>query len=216
MTEHLLPFAALLLAAIAAGSVGSLVVVRRRTYVAGAISHSMLAGIGLSAVLENKCGIAAVSPFGGSVLAALAVAFVLAGITRKNGARTDAALSGVWAGGFAIGMILLKWATGEMVDLEEYLLGSVAEVSAARVAQMAVFTAGIFGVGVCGFNKLLAVAFDGELAQLRGVDMRLWECIFYVVTALTVAMLAYTVGIRLAIAFLAIPAVAAARVARRL
>ncbi len=212
----ILPVLALFLASVASGAVGPLVVARRATYMAGAVSHSMLAGIGLSIALEAKCGISFLSPFAGSILVAVAAALILSHVSRKAGSRADAALSGVWSGGFAIGMLLMAWSTGDIVELEEYLLGSVMEVEGARLLQFAALVPAVVFAVWLGYNKLLACAFDRELAGLRGVNVRVWEVVFNVLTALTVAMLAYTVGILLAIAFLAIPAVAAGRLTGRL
>lgn len=211
-----LPVIAIFMASVASGAVGPLVVARRATYMAGAVSHSMLAGIGLSIAFEAKFNFHLISPFAGSILVAIAAALVFSHLSRKEGSRSDAVLSGVWSGGFAIGMLLMVWATGDVVELEEYLLGSVREVEAARLVQFATLVPAVAFAVWLGYNKLLACAFDRELAAIRGVNVRVWEIVFNVLTALTVAMLAYTVGILLAIAFLAIPAVAAGRITGRL
>ncbi|HQQ90878.1 MAG TPA: metal ABC transporter permease, partial [Kiritimatiellia bacterium] len=58
--------AAALLAAVAAGVTGSLVVVRRSTYLAGAVSHSVLAGLGLARLLERRFGIGWLPPMAGA------------------------------------------------------------------------------------------------------------------------------------------------------
>ena len=216
MSEWICPIAALLFASVASGVVGSLVVARRSTYMAGAVSHSMLAGIGLSIALEAKLHISWLTPFGGSILVAIVAALILSRISEKAGSRSDAALSGVWAGGFAIGMLLMVWSTGDAVELEEYLLGSVRDVSPGRLVEFALLVMAVALSVWIGYNKLLACAFDRDLAAMRGVNVRLWEIVFHVLTALTIAMLAYTVGILLAIAFLALPAVAAGRLTWRL
>ena len=56
---------------IAFGIVGTWVVTRRLSSLAGAISHSVLGGIGLAAYLRNACGINWITPILGAMAAAV-------------------------------------------------------------------------------------------------------------------------------------------------
>ena len=64
---------------IAFGIVGTWVVTRRLSSLAGAISHSVLGGIGLAAYLRNACGINWITP----ILGAMAAAVISAAINLK-------------------------------------------------------------------------------------------------------------------------------------
>ena len=98
--------AACLLAAVAAGVVGSLVVVRRTTYTAAAVSHCVLAGLGLARLLQRRFDVAWFTPMLGAVATAVAVALILAGDERAaSGARR--VLSVLWSVGMALGITLL-------------------------------------------------------------------------------------------------------------
>ena len=65
------------------------------------------------------------------------------------------------------------------------------------------------------FNQLLAVSFDGEFAELRGIPVRFVNLITLLLTALTIVFLVHVVGILLVIALLALPAAAAGQFAVR-
>ncbi|MDD2348628.1 MAG: metal ABC transporter permease, partial [Kiritimatiellae bacterium] len=80
---------AALLAAVAAGVTGSLVVVRRSTYLAGAVSHSVLAGLGAARLLERRFGIGWLPPMAGATLAAVAAVLLLVWLTRRGRHRSD-------------------------------------------------------------------------------------------------------------------------------
>lgn len=207
---------ALLLAAVAAGAVGSLVVVRRASYVAGAVSHCVLAGLGLSLLLSRRWDLHFLPPMAGALLVAVAVALVLARLSGRRGARADAALSAIWTGGIALGVLFVSLTPGYQTDLMSYLFGSVLYVSPAELVTMAVLDLVILAAVVLCYNRFLAVAFDAELAALRGVNVRAYEYAFYLLTALTVVLLVSVVGVVLAVALLALPASAAGRFTRRL
>ena len=204
------------LAAIAAGLTGSLVVVRRSTYLAGAVSHSILAGLGLARLLQRRFGFDALTPMMGAVLTAVAVALLLAWLTARGRHRSDTVLSAVWTGGMALGVSFVAATPGYQDDLMSYLFGSLLLVSGPDLVWMAIADAVILGVMIACYNRFLAIAFNEELARLRGVRTAVYEVVFYVLTALTVVLLVRVAGIVLAVALLTLPAAAAGLVTRRL
>lgn len=207
---------AALLAAVAAGVTGSLVVVRRSTYLAGAVSHSVLAGLGLARLLQRRFGVGWLTPMGGALLVAVAVALLLARLSARGRHRSDTVLSAVWTGGTALGVSFVAATPGYQDDLMSYLFGSILLVTAEDLWWMAGLDVLVLGVVALCYNRFLAVAFDEQLARLRGVNTGLYETVYYVLTALTVVLLVRVTGIVLAVALLTLPAAAAGLVTRRL
>jgi zinc transport system permease protein len=72
----------------------------------------------------------------------------------------------------------------------------------------------ILGLGF--YPKLLAVCFDEEFAELRGVRVKLHYLLLLCLIALTVVLLVRVAGILLVIALLTLPAATAGHFARRL
>ncbi len=208
--------AAALLAAVAAGVTGSLVVVRRSTYLAGAVSHSVLAGLGLARLLERRFGIVWLPPMAGAVLAAVAAAVLLAWLTLRGRHRSDTVLSAVWTGGMALGVSFVAATPGYQDDLMSYLFGSILLISGADLLWMLAADLVLLGVMIVCYNRFLAIAFNAELARVRGVSTARYEVIYYVLTALTVVLLVRVAGIVLAVALLTLPAAAAGLLTRRL
>jgi zinc transport system permease protein len=208
--------AAAVLASVAAGVTGSLVVVRRSTYLAGAVSHSILAGLGLARLLQRRFGFEGLTPMGGAVLVAIGVALLLARLTTRGKHRPDTVLSAVWTGGMALGVSFVAATPGYQDDLMSYLFGSILLVSGGDLVWMAVMDVLIVGVMALCYNRFLAIAFDEELARLRGVNTAAYETVYHVLTALTVVLLVRVAGIVLAIALLTLPAASAGLVTRRL
>lgn len=203
-------------AAVACGVVGSITLVRRSTYVAGAVSHSVLAGFGIAQHLAVVHGFAWSTPTAGALLAAIAVAlFVSRMQTGKTGVN-DAALSAVWVVGMAIGMAFLNATPGYQGDLMNYLFGSILLVSAADVYTMLALDAAIITAVVLCWRGILSVCFNSELAVARGVMVCFFETVIALITALAVVLLARVVGIVLVIALLTLPSVAARQFVRRM
>lgn len=207
---------AVLLASVAAGVVGSLVVVRRSTYLAGAVSHSILAGLGLARLLQRRFGFDGLTPMTGAVLVAVGVALLTARLSARGKQRSDTVLSAVWTGGMALGVSFVAATPGYQDDLMSYLFGSILLVSGTDLAWMAAMNVLILGVMALCYNRFLAIAFNEELARLRGVNTAVYEVAYHVLTALTVVLLVRVAGIVLAIALLTLPAAAAGLLTRRL
>lgn len=204
------------LIAVAAGSVGSLVVVRRSTYLAGAVSHSVLAGLGLARFLQRGLGFSGLSPMGGAILVAIGVAVILTYLTRQDKHRSDTVLSAIWTGGTALGVSFISATPGYQDDLMSYLFGSILLITQTDLLWMVLMDGAIVATILICYNRFLAIAFNEELARLRGVPTLRYELIYHVLTALTVVLLVRMTGIVLAIALLTLPAATAGKLVTRL
>ncbi len=201
--------AAGLLASVASGVVGSYVVARRTTYVAGAISHCVLGGMGLARYLERVHGWTAATPMRGAVVAAVVAALVVGVVTLRGRQRADTVLSAVWAVGMALGVSFMVATPGYHEDLMSYLFGNILMVAGADLRLMIGLNVAVLILAALGHHALVAIGFNERLARLRGVRVELYELLFLVVTALTVVLLVKVVGIILAIALLTLPAATA-------
>ena len=150
------------------------------------------------------------------MLAAVAVALLLAWLTTRGKHRPDTVLSAVWTGGMALGVSFVAATPGYQDALMSYLFGSILLVSGPDLAWMALADAVILAVMVTCYNRFLAIAFNEELARLRGVRTAAYEVVYHVLTALTVVLLVRVAGIVLAVALLTLPAAAAGLLTRRL
>lgn len=209
--------AAALLASVLCGTVGTLAVVRRSTYVAGAVSHAVLAGIGFARYAAHAWGWGWLTPTGGAFAAAALAAAILSGASRQGGmARPDTVLSLLWTVGMAAGLAFMSAVPGYQEDLMGYLFGNILLVTPGDLAWMAALSAVAVGSTALLWRHVLAVAFQRDLARVRGVPTRAVDLLLALLEAFSVVLLARIVGVVLVIALLAIPAATAGLVARRL
>ena len=186
------------LISIAAGIIGSLVVVNKITFLTGGIAHSSYGGIGLAIYM----GIPVL--FGATVFAVL-TAILIAIITLKNRTRIDAIIGMMWASGMAIGIIFVDLTPGYNVDLMSYLFGSIIAVSREDLIYMSVLDVFIISIVVFFYKQILAVSYDSEFASLRGINVKFFYTLILILAALCVVAAIKAVGLILVIALLTIP-----------
>jgi len=203
------------LASVACGIVGTYVVVRRISYIAGGIAHSVLGGIGAAVYLERVHGIVWLDPTVGALIAALLSAVVIGVVSLRARERIDTAIGTVWAIGMASGILFLSKTPGYGEDLMSYLFGNILMVRTSDLWLIALLDAVILASALLFYNQFLAVCFDEEYARVRGVDVRFYHLLLLLLTALTVVLLVSIVGVVMVIALLTIPAAVAGHFAGR-
>jgi zinc transport system permease protein len=198
-----------ILISIAAGIIGSLVVVNKITFLTGGIAHSSYGGIGLAIYL----GIPVL--FGATIFAVL-TAIIIAIITLKNRTRIDAIIGIMWASGMAIGIIFVDLTPGYNVDLMSYLFGSIIAVSNEDLIFMSLLDFFIIFIILFFYKQILAVSYDSEFASLRGINVKFFYTLILILAALCVVAAIKAVGLILVIALLTIPTYLAETFANKL
>ncbi len=197
------------MASIACGVIGSYVVTRRITYVAGAISHFVLGGMGCARYLNVVHGWSFLNPLEGAVVSALLAAVIIGLVSLKAKEREDTVIGALWAIGMAVGIIFIAQTPGYNQDLMSYLFGNILMVSPADIYLIGALDGLVLVIGLVFYNQLLAVCFDEEFARLRGINVELFYLLLLCLTALTVVILVNVVGIILVIALITLPAAVA-------
>ena len=99
------------LASIACGVVGSYVVTRRITAIAGSLAHMVLGGMGAAYWLRATQGWDWLHPLHGAVVAALLGAVIIGAVRNTGKEREDTVISALWAVVMALFVILLLQTT---------------------------------------------------------------------------------------------------------
>lgn len=202
-----------LLAGVACGVVGTYVVVRRISYIASAIAHSVLAGLGAARYLQVVHGWSYCTPLLGAVTAAILSALIIGWAASRTEEREDTIIGAVWSVGMAVGLLFIYSTPGYNENLMSYLFGNILLVSKTDLW----ITLGLDGVvlvtaGLC-YNQLQAICFDEEFARLRNVPVRTYYNVLLLLTAITVVLLSMVVGLVMVIALITLPAAIAGRFA---
>ncbi len=191
--------AAGLLASVAGGIIGTYVMVRRMVSISGGLSHAAFGGVGLGYFFGFNPMMGAL---GFGLLSGLGVGFAY----RRLGSGLDTLIAMVWAVGMALGMVFIAMTPGYAPDLTSYLFGSLVLVSKEYLYLIAGVDVVILLAVALLFDRLRAIAFDEEFAQVVGEPVEGLFLTLMALIALTVVSLIRVVGVILVIALLSLPA----------
>lgn len=204
-----------IIASVSFGVVGSYVVAKRITYIAGAIAHCALGGIGLALYGQRVLGWKWCDPMLGALIVAVGAALIIGIISLRRSEREDTVIGALWAAGMAIGILAIKKIPG-YVQLGSWLFGDMTIVTRQDVWLVAVLGLVVVGICVLFHNRFVAVCFDEEFARVRGVRVDFYYLLLLCLTAVTIVLLVRVVGIIMVIAMVTLPAAVASQFAKHL
>ena len=187
-----------LLASVICGVIGTLVVVNRIVFLSGGIAHAAYGGIGLAFFMGWPYML-------GTLGFALLAAFVMTAVMLKARHRADTMIGVIWAVGMAVGVVLMDITPGYNVDLMSYLFGSILTVPKSDLYQMAGLCLIVLLAVFYYYHDFLAMSYDAEFAELRGVPVKILHFLLIGMIAVSVVMIIRVVGLILVIALLTIP-----------
>lgn len=155
---------------------------------------------------------------GNPILGAIVGSVVVAGAIGTLGARSrerDSAIGVILAFGLGLGVLLLGYYQGFATEATNILFGYIYGVSTSQLLLLLVIVAIVLAVTAVIFRPLLFASVDPELAEARGVPVRLLGLVFLVLLAVTVTEAAQIVGTLLVLSLTITPAAAAQRLAAR-
>lgn len=229
----LVPLLAAMLACLACGLIGNLLLLSRQSLLGDAVSHAVLPGVVLAFLLTGSRE--AGPMMAGAVLAAFAAAILVGLIVRAARLPPQAAMGIVFTGFFALGVVLLEAGVGRRVhlDLDHVLLGqlealiwpaaqgweSVLDPAALAALPPALpLIAAVAAVVVllllALWKELRLLVFDPDFAAVAGFAPRGLSVLLLAVLAMACVAAFWAVGVVLTIAALVVPPTVARLLAR--
>lgn len=190
-------FAAATVVAIVAGCVGYFLVLRGQTFAGHALAHVGFTGA-TGAVLVG------IAPLWGLVAMTVA-AGVLMGFMSEKLAQRDVAIGIVLAFSLALGLLFLHFFTSFATHATALLFGNVLGVDVPTVGILVVLGAICLVTLAIMSRPLLFASLQPELAEAKGVSLRLYSVVFLAVVALATAECAQIVGVLLVFALMVGP-----------
>lgn len=200
--------------AIAAGLLGSFVVVRRVALVGDTLSHCILPGVVLGFIACYYLGLDR-NPwviFGCASAVGVAGIGVVNLIQRTTRIKADTALGVVLAGFFGIGLAMvsgLREHYDARASIESFIFGRIATINEQDVIAMLIVTAVMFVLIFTVLRPLLVVSFDKGFALSLGYPVKLLDFIFYAMLTLTIVVSMQAMGVIMVSAMLITPAASA-------
>jgi manganese/zinc/iron transport system permease protein len=205
-----------MLLGLAAGTIGSFMLLRKRALMGDALSHATLPGIGLAFIIATNLGINAKSLpvlLAGAVVTGVLGVLCIVAIRNLTRIKEDAALGIVlsvfFGGGVAVLGVVQKMRTGSAAGLESFIYGKTASMLSSDAWLIGLAAAVVAIACALLYKEFTLLCFDGQYAKTEGWPVTLLDLVMMaMVVAVTVIGL-QAVGLILIVALLIIPPAAA-------
>ncbi len=194
--------------AVVAGIVGFFLVMRGQTFAGHALSHVGFAGA-TGAVLIGA------TPFSGLIALTLAAGLAM-GLLGERVSGRDVAIGMVLSLSLGLGLLFLHFYTAFAAQATSLLFGNVFSVDRSTVSTLAALGVVCLAALALMARPLLFATLQPDLAEARGVSLRLVSVLFMAIVAVAVAEAAQIVGVLLVFTLMVGPAAAAQRLTTRL
>ena len=187
------------------GFLGTFVILRRQALLTDALSHSLLPGLAVAAILVG------LSPGGlllGGLLAALLVALGGQLIARNSRLKDETAVAALYIIAFALGILLLRYARVK-VDLVHFLFGNILGVGDGDLLISYGAALLTFGILVPLQRPVLLTLFDTSVARASGIRTGWIEAGLLALIVLALVASLQAVGVLLSLGLLILPAATA-------
>lgn len=201
---------------LAAGLVGTFLLLRRRALMGDALSHAMLPGVGLAFIVGEGLGWSGKSSVlllaGAATSGIIGLGCVLF-IRHWTRLKEDAALGIVLSVFFGLGIAVLgviqKMQSGSAAGLESYIYGKTASMVAGDAWLIGGAALVTVAAGLALFKEFAILCFDSDFAQAQGRPALALDIALMTLVCLVTVIGLQAVGLILMIALLVIPPAAA-------
>jgi ABC-type Mn2+/Zn2+ transport system permease subunit len=199
---------AALLVGIVCAVMGTFVVLKGLAFIGDAVSHAALPGLAIAFILG-------VPVYLGGAVAAVGTAIAIGAVARRGGLRFDTAVGVLFAGTFALGVLLFSTIKSYTIDLFSYLVGNVLGITAADLATLTALGAIVLVIVLVLRKELLYATFDPAGAAAAGLPVPALEYLLLALLGVTIVVSIQAVGIVMVVAMLVTPAATAQLLAVR-
>jgi zinc/manganese transport system permease protein len=192
---------------VVAGAIGVFVVARGLSFAVHAISELGFTGAAAALVLG-------LDPVVGMFAGSLLVGGALGGLSLR-GSERDSSIGAVLAFGLGLGVFFLSLYQGYATEATNLLFGSIVGVSEGQLVSLVVVGVLVLACLAAIYRPLLFASVDPEVAEARGVPVRVLSVVIFLLLALATAEAIQVVGVLLVLTLVITPAATAQRLTAR-
>jgi manganese/iron transport system permease protein len=181
---------------------GTFVVLKGLAFIGDAVSHAAFPGLVIAYMLGLPLYL-------GGAVAAVGTSLAIGLVARRGRLRFDTAVGVLFAGTFALGVLLFSTIKGYVADLLGYLLGNVLGIGIGDLVQVAVLGAIVLIIVLAIRKELLFATFDPLGAAASGLPVARLEYLLLALLGVTIVVSIQAVGIIMVVAMLVTPAATA-------
>ena len=193
--------------------IGCFIVLKKTSFLADALAHSMLAGVVVGYLLmkitygrDAHAGAMLI----GSIISGLITVAMIGFVSRMSRVKEDAVIGIMYTGIFAFGGVLVSLFSEYVhIDLLHFIVGQLLGVSDEKLWMMAIVAVVVLVFIVLMFRSLQLVTFDRVMAASLGMNVILLDYMLTTCTAMVVVTGVQVVGVIQVVGLLIAPAATA-------
>lgn len=201
-------FAASGMVAVVAGIVGFFLVLRQQSFAGHALSHVGFTG-------ATGAALFGIAPLWGLLGFTLAAGMAMGALGEKLSGR-DVAIGMILSLSLGFGLLFLHFFTAYATQVSALLFGNVLGVSTSMLSILAILSFFCLAALALIMRPLIFATLQPELAQAKGLSLRLVSVLFLALVALAVVACTQIVGVLLVFTLMVGPAAAAQNLTTRL
>ena len=193
---------AAILVGIVCAVMGTFVVLKGLAFIGDAVSHAAFPGLVIAFMLGLPLYL-------GGAVASIGTALAIGFVSRRGRLRFDTTVGVLFAGTFALGILLFSTIKNYVADLLGYLLGNVLGIGIGDLVQVAILGAVVLVIVIAIRKELLYATFDPLGAAASGLPVAALEYLLLALLGVTIVVSIQAVGIVMVVAMLVTPAATA-------
>jgi len=181
--------------------IGTYIFSRKMVFLAGGIAHAIFLGIGIGYYFS-------INPLITAAISGIILAVLIQYLVDIN-VNVDTAISIIWAGGMACGILFIYLKPGYAPDVKSYLFGNILLVSYKDIFMIGAVTFLTLLIFKLLFKEILYISFDEKFAKTRNLPVNTINYFMMCLTSLTIVIFIKITGVILVISLLTLPQLSA-------
>ncbi|MDR2357224.1 MAG: metal ABC transporter permease [Oscillospiraceae bacterium] len=177
--------------------IGVVVVLKRLSMIGDTLSHSSLAGVAAGLILG-------INPIIGAGAVCIVSALGIEAIRKRMPGFSEISIAIMMSAGVGLAGVLSGFVKSA-ANFNSFLFGSIVAISGFELKLVIGVSCAVLLVFTLLYKELFYVAFDERAARLAGVPVRAVNFVFTILTAVTVAVAARTVGALIVSSMMVVP-----------
>ena len=208
------------LLALSSGLIGSLIILKRMTFLGDALSHTMISGVAMGyLVMKLVFNIEAhvISMLAGAIFATLITHFLIEWISKISSLKKDVSIGIIYTAIFSLGVTLISVFQDYIhIDITHFLVGDILGISQEELWSI-LFITSLTLIAILFFFRYFQIfSFDPVMAKVLRLPCSLLNYVLIVLLSLVIINSIFIVGMIMSIGLLITPAATALLVSQRL
>lgn len=200
------PFIAAILIGILAPLLGTVVVIKRLSFIADTLSHFSLAGVCIGVYLSKIVMIRFIDPIVLGVIFSIGGTFIIEKLRSLYKNYKELSMPIVLSLGVGLSSLFISLSGGGTSNLTNQLLfGNIYNVSLRILIVIVIITITIILISIFFYKQIVQLCFDETYAQVCGLRVKAMQMMLTIILAIVISVFIDTIGVLLISALLIVP-----------